>query len=67
MPILEGIMQPLIKASEARGEARGRAAEREAAAEEFQRWKQQQISKGVVFVDTKDGNDPDDATRQPTT
>ena len=63
MPILEGIMQPLIKASE----ARGRAAEREAAAEEFQRWKQQQISKGVVFVDTKDGNDPDDATRQPTT
>ena len=53
MPILERIMQPLIKASEARGRAEGR----EAAAKEFEQWKQDQISKGAVFIDTKDAND----------
>ena len=48
MPILERIMQPLIKASEARA--------REAAAAEFAKWKRDQISKGVVFIETE----PDD-------
>ena len=65
MPILERIMQPLIKASEARGkaeglaegraqgEAHGEARAREAAAKEFEQWKRDQISKGVVFIETE--------------
>ena len=56
MPILQRIMQPFIKASEARGEARGEARAREAAAKEFEQWKRDQISKGVVFIETE----PDD-------
>ena len=60
MPILERIMQPLIRASEARGraegEAHGEARAREAAAAEFAKWKRDQISKGVVFIETE----PDD-------
>ena len=61
MPILERIMQPLIKASEARGRAEGRAEgearAREAAAKEFEQWKQDQISRGVVFIDANNTDD----------
>ena len=65
MPILERIMQPLIKASEARGEARGRAQGREAASEEFERWKQDQLNQGAVFIDTKPEADESEAGEPP--
>ena len=73
MPILERIMQPLIKASEARGEARGRAQGeargraqgREAASEEFERWKQDQLNQGAVFIDTEPEADESEAGEPP--
>ncbi len=56
MPILERIMQPLIRASEARGEARGRDEATAELEEQFMQWKQDQVRRGVIFVEDEPPN-----------